>query len=68
MTMKESTQPDYKTTQITHPYPLPDCALTTPDAHRLTLWWSPAPVRRTEEGARPSRAHKNGPKGVTRDT
>src|SRR5258706_944272 len=33
--------------------PLPNCALTTPDPHRLTLWWSPVSFGLTEEGTRP---------------
>src|SRR5258706_8422216 len=50
MTTKESAQPDDETTRTTRPSPSPNCALTTPDLHRLTLWWSPAPFETNRRG------------------
>src|SRR5258706_6019843 len=62
MTTKESTQPDNETMKAMRPSPSPDCALTTPDMHRLTLWWSPSSFEKTEEGTRLSGAHKTCPR------
>ena len=75
MTTKESTQPGYERQTFrnpplsqTLPSPSGDCALTTPDPHRLTLWWSPVPFKLTEEGTRLNGAHETGPQGVARET
>src|SRR5258706_3326470 len=50
MTTKESAQPDDETTRTMCPSPSPNCTLTTPDPHRLTLWWSPAPFETNRRG------------------